>query len=147
MTSTIGIGNDKAPVGVTCAFRSDGETIPVIALGGEAIGDVFQRSDNDETQDIGIVSALTSDYPATATADDEIQVRIAGMFWVPKAAEAWSDCDRVQYMPYTNDFAKDTTGAHQVVGGYAAGDEYGLVRINVYPAAVTSAQTTTTAGE
>ena len=143
MPSTIGIGNDKAPVGVVCAYRSDGDTIPVIAAGTEVVGDVLDR--DAAVQAIGVVQSLdatdmtggsgspTAD--AVATAGSVLQVRLRGMFYFPKAVGALADAARVTWSG--TDMVANATGAHEVVGGYESADAYALVRINIAHGAVT----------
>ena len=144
MVSTIGIGNDKAPAGVLGAWRSDGDTIPVIAAGTEAVGDVVARGDQG-VQAIGVVQSLsalnmTQGDPATdpttdavAAAGSEMQVRVVGMFFLPKAAGALEDGDLMEWNG--TGMEADATGAHETVGGYDSADTHALFRINIVPRA------------
>lgn len=129
---TLGEAIDKVPAGVTAAYRSEGKTVTVIsAAGGETIGDVLVRAVG--TQSIGVVSSIDNDGRAVAVANDRLQVRIHGMFFMPKAAEVYSDGDRVEWVVAQTNVAANATGAHEVVGGYDAADAYALVRINAFP--------------
>jgi predicted RecA/RadA family phage recombinase len=138
MVSTIGIGNDTAPV-VTAAFRSDGQTIPWIETGTasarKSIGDVVERLT--ALQSIGVVSAVRHDYAQVGTVGDELQLRVEGMFFAPKTSEALADGARVAWDTSNLYMAANATGAHEVVGGYESGDSHVLVRINKFPAAAT----------
>ena len=104
------------------------------------VGDVIDR--DAAVQAIGVIQSLdatdmtmggTTD--AVATAGNEMQVRLVGMFYLPKAVGALADAARVTWSG--TDMVANATGAHEVVGGYESADAYALVRINIAHGAVT----------
>ena len=126
----------KAIVGQT-AWRSDGNTIPWVAVGGEAVGDIVVRAA--ALQQIGQVQALANSEDVTATAGDIITVRITGKIQGPKEAATAADGSFATWDDAANEFKFSgvgfDTGAHEVVGGYDAGDAYVHVRMNILPRA------------
>ena len=119
------------------SWRSDGDTIKMIAAGGEKVGDIVVRAA--ALQQIGQVQALANSEDVQATAGDEIVVRVTGKIQAPKESAAASDGDMATWDDSAKDFkfsgAGFTTGSHEVVGGYASGDAYVLVRMNILPRA------------
>lgn len=118
-------------------WRSDGDQIPFVAVGGEKVGDIVVRAA--AFQQIGQVQALRNSEDVTATAGDIITLRVTGKIQAPKEAATaadgdfatWDDANNVMKFSAVG-FA---TGAHEVVGGYATGDAYVLVRMNILPRA------------
>lgn len=128
---------DPKPITTETAWRSDGDSIPFVAAGGEKVGDIVVRAA--AFQQIGQVQALRNSEDVTATAGDIITLRVTGRIQAPKEAATaddgdfatWDDTAKVMKFSAVG-FA---TGSHEVVGGYASGDAYVLVRMNILPRA------------
>ncbi len=126
--AALNIQSDAAPVG-TVKYGSDGDTIPYSASGGEAIGDVIIR--NTAENAIGVVTGVAPDSPATATAGDELELRVKGMIFAPLNPGTVADGDRLIWQNSTSRFEKNTAGPHEAVGTYTSSSSYIWARINL----------------
>ena len=127
-------------------YLSDGDTIPYVitatdvSASNNVPGAVIERFA--DLQAIGIITQVSdpdanaSTVTSTAAAeDDRVELRISGLFYAEFADAEYEDGERLQWDTTAKEFIKDTTGAHQCVGGVNSGDEAGWARINIYPAA------------